>query len=92
MAPSSGVSVIQCMNLPDDGDQAAAAGLDSCRKPDCWETYAGQQLYKLTVTDFLAQFALIFFVDFPRSKIFGGCTGGIVDIYSCLGMDERSSK
>ena len=78
----SGVNVTQCDNI--DDAQTASSAFDSCRRPDCWETYAGQQLYKLTVTDFLAQFALIFFVDFPRSKLFGGCTGTYVYSVSCF--------
>jgi hypothetical protein len=34
------------------------AGLKSaynCAKPICWETYMGQQFYRLTVIDFFAQ-------------------------------------
>ncbi len=33
-----------------------------CIKPICWENYLAQELYKLTVTDFLVQTGLIFFV------------------------------
>lgn len=28
---------------------------DLCEKPICWETYVGQQLYKLTLVDFIVQ-------------------------------------
>ncbi len=33
-----------------------------CIKPICWENYLAQELYKLTVTDFVVQTGLIFFV------------------------------
>ncbi|CAF4945151.1 unnamed protein product [Pieris macdunnoughi] len=36
---------------------------------ECWETYFGQQLYKLILTDFAVQFVMIFFINFPRSFI-----------------------
>lgn len=42
-----------------------------CRKPICWETYVGQELYKLTVTDLLVQTGLIFVVDVFRVKVVG---------------------
>lgn len=35
----------------------------------CWETYIGQQFFKLFLTDFLLQFFVTFFVNFPRSLI-----------------------
>ena len=28
---------------------------DKCSKPICWETYVGEQLYKLTIVDFIVQ-------------------------------------
>lgn len=34
---------------------------------DCWETYVGQQFYKLIVTDFAVQFLMTFLVNFPRA-------------------------
>ncbi|KAL8593138.1 hypothetical protein ACOMHN_009793 [Nucella lapillus] len=36
----------------------------------CWETYVGQQFYKLAVVDFAALMALTFFVEFPRKFIY----------------------
>ncbi|CAG4993104.1 unnamed protein product [Colias eurytheme] len=36
---------------------------------ECWETYVGQQLYKLILTDFAVQFVMTFFINFPRSFI-----------------------
>lgn len=48
---------------------------DVCAKPICWETFLGQQFYKLTMVDFAVQSFLIFFVDLPRILIFGRCRG-----------------
>lgn len=36
---------------------------------NCWETYVGQQIYKLVITDFATHFILTFFINFPRSLI-----------------------
>lgn len=35
----------------------------------CWETYVGQQIYKLVITDFATHVVLTFFLNFPRSLI-----------------------
>lgn len=32
----------------------------------CWETYVGQQIYKLIILDFLVPFVLTFIVEYPR--------------------------
>lgn len=34
---------------------------------ECWETYVGQQLYKLIITDFAVQFITTFFINLPRA-------------------------
>lgn len=38
-------------------------------KLECWETYVGQQLYKLILTDFAIQFMMTFIINLPRSFI-----------------------
>lgn len=36
---------------------------------ECWESYAGQQFYKLIITDFVIQFLTTFFINLPRAFI-----------------------
>jgi hypothetical protein len=37
--------------------------------PACWETFVGQQFYKLFITDFVTQFLVTFLWNFPRAFI-----------------------
>lgn len=41
----------------------------STRETFCWETFVGQQFFKLYLTDFFTQFFVTFFVNFPRSLL-----------------------
>ncbi|XP_015605897.1 transmembrane channel-like protein 7 [Cephus cinctus] len=41
----------------------------SGRRPMCWETFVGQQFFKLYLTDFFIQFFVTFFINFPRSLL-----------------------
>lgn len=39
------------------------------RETYCWETFVGQQFFKLYLTDIFTQFFVTFFVNFPRSLL-----------------------
>ncbi|XP_072167923.1 transmembrane channel-like protein 7 [Diadema setosum] len=43
----------------------------------CWETYIGQEFYKLTITDFAAVLLVIVLVEFPRKLAAKYCHCGI---------------
>ncbi|KAJ8876070.1 hypothetical protein PR048_023978 [Dryococelus australis] len=42
---------------------------DYCGDPQCWETYIGQQFYKLVLLDFVTNVIVTFFFNFPRMLI-----------------------
>lgn len=47
---------------------------DVCYNPDCnvsvcWETYVGQQIYKLVLMDFATNIFITFLINFPRAMI-----------------------
>ncbi|XP_026501766.2 transmembrane channel-like protein 7 [Vanessa tameamea] len=52
-----------------DPDRVRCAVFDEEFRQECWETYVGQQLYKLLLTDFALQFVMTFFINLPRSFI-----------------------
>lgn len=51
-------------------DPCRPEGVDpNCKKPLCWETYVGQQFFKLMLVDFLSHIAVTFIVNFPRGQL-----------------------
>lgn len=55
-------SKVNCM--PNDGCFSS-----ECNTPVCWETFVGQQFYKLAITDFITHLVMTFLINFPRSRI-----------------------
>ncbi|XP_063835266.1 transmembrane channel-like protein 7 [Ostrinia nubilalis] len=49
--------------------QICSKGNEDANPLDCWETYVGQQLYKLILTDFALQFVTTFLINLPRAFI-----------------------
>lgn len=56
------------MYISENGFVCSYNNYDSS-KLECWETYVGQQLYKLILTDFAVQFFTTFFINLPRAFI-----------------------
>ncbi|XP_071033917.1 transmembrane channel-like protein 1 isoform X1 [Parasteatoda tepidariorum] len=54
-------------------DDCKVGTLASCQSPICWETYVGQQLYKLAVTDFIVYIMLFLAYDLPRDLLVRSC-------------------
>ncbi|XP_023230922.1 transmembrane channel-like protein 7 isoform X1 [Centruroides sculpturatus] len=44
-------------------------GYDKCQTPMCWETYVGQQIYKLSLLDFVVVLITTFLIGFPRKLL-----------------------
>lgn len=61
-------------------DQCKAGLDDSCRSPLCWETYVGQQLYKLVITDFLVYLCMFLAYDLPRDFIVQKCKCKVTEV------------
>lgn len=53
----------------------------------CWETYVGQQFYKLTLLDFAVYIVYTFLVEFPRKTIYERLKGKI-DLVANYGSQE----
>ncbi|XP_046583482.1 transmembrane channel-like protein 7 [Haliotis rubra] len=49
---------------------SASNGSDFSPSIKCWETYVGQQFYKLALLDFVTVVLLTFLVEFPRKLVF----------------------
>lgn len=59
-----------------DGSRSSDCG--HCKKAGsaiirCWETYVGQQVYKLVILDFIVVLGTTFLLDFPRKLIVSKC-------------------
>ncbi|CAN8007697.1 unnamed protein product [Ixodes pacificus] len=65
------LSLDRQINCPSSSNQSPCLeGKDeSCKKPLCWETAVGQQIYKLTILDFLVSVALVFVLECPRKLL-----------------------
>uniref|UniRef100_A0A3P9MTU8 Transmembrane channel-like protein n=1 Tax=Poecilia reticulata TaxID=8081 RepID=A0A3P9MTU8_POERE len=63
-------------------------GSDPCSNPkvcQCWETRVGQEMYKLTVFDFIIILAVTIFVEFPRKMLVDFCDCPLAKM---LGLQE----
>lgn len=67
--------------------QCLEANEDSCKKPLCWETAVGQQIYKLTILDFLVGVTIVFLVECPRKLLVTRCDCKLAKI---VGQQEFS--
>lgn len=61
---ASWYSKVSCK--PADTDTCVSS---ECSTPLCWETYVGQQIYKLVLTDFATSILITFFINLPRALI-----------------------
>ncbi|XP_070581089.1 transmembrane channel-like protein 7 isoform X2 [Ptychodera flava] len=43
----------------------------------CWETYVGQEMYKLAITDFFVVAGTVLFIEFPRKLVVTKCLCGV---------------
>ncbi|KAJ0170446.1 hypothetical protein K1T71_013817 [Dendrolimus kikuchii] len=66
---SLGVLLSQIYMYVTENGQVCSYKNEDSTKLECWETYVGQQLYKLLLTDFAVQFLMTFFVNLPRAFI-----------------------
>lgn len=64
---SLGVLLSQIYMYVSENGQVCSYKNDDSTKLECWETYVGQQLYKLILTDFAVQFLTTFFINLPRA-------------------------
>ena len=50
----------------------------------CWETYVGQQIYKLVLLDLIVETCIIIFVQYPRRSVYLYFNNGVKhDQYFC---------
>lgn len=67
------VSLSKQINCSPVREDNCLEGDGDCKKPICWETAVGQQIYKLTMLDFIVGVTLVFVVECPRKLIFTRC-------------------
>lgn len=67
------LSLYKQINCSPVKEENCLEGDGDCRKPLCWETAVGQQIYKLTILDFIVGVALVFVVECPRKLIVTRC-------------------
>ncbi|XP_067672151.1 transmembrane channel-like protein 7 [Haliotis asinina] len=60
---------IQCENK----DASCGTNLPPCTVIPCWETYAGQQMYRLVIMNFIVTVVKVFLVELPRQFIVNKC-------------------
>lgn len=55
-------------------------GTGTCTSYRCWETYVGQEFYKLVLINFFVQIAVVFLVETPRRLIVDKCSCKFAEI------------
>ncbi|XP_033120357.1 transmembrane channel-like protein 7 [Anneissia japonica] len=73
--------ITDCEHNEEINVTAIIAYCEACEESiQCWETYLGQEMYKLCITDFAAVIGVIIFYEFPRRLITSYFECGITKI------------
>lgn len=67
------------VNCPEDKKTNVTSECSHCENVVCWETYLGQEMYKLTILDFFIVVFFTLFVEFPRKLIATKCSCTLAD-------------